>query len=184
MRHFSRRTSQANRGRFLEEIIRVSNERYKSIGAAIIEKVPTEWIPLRDGSGRIANAKVDDRNKGVPDFMGMVVGMGPVAFDAKETTDGARFPLSKIEPEQIAWLDAWAKAGGIAFTVHFFQETDRAYLLPFHVMRDFYQAWKQQGGKKVPASIDQSMFDHYGYRIRPGKALVLDYIASLKEWQG
>jgi len=167
---------------YLETALRQSNARYKALGIGIVEKIPTEWIPLRGEGGKIVGAKVEDENKGVPDFMGAFLSCGPVAFDAKETNKGTRFPLEKIEPEQYDWLKGAKAQRWVVFTIHYFAETDKAFLLPFEVLARFYEPWRQFGGRKVPASIPEDVFEVEAYRIRPGKAIVLDYKAALDEY--
>lgn len=186
--HINRRTSQANRGKFLEEVIRQSNTRYKATKQGIVIKVPTEWIPIRGAGGKITNAKVETENKGVPDFMGNFTEIGPVAFDAKETNKGQRFPFSHIEPEQIQWLQDLSEQGWTAFTVHYFAETDKAYLYPFQHMLEAYRRWEKTRNKpnrkeRYPASVSPLDFEKLGFQIKPGQALALDYLAAIKEWR-
>lgn len=179
----SRKTSQANRGKYLEEVIRISNTRYKVINQGIIIKVPTEWIPIRGAGGGITNAKVETQNKGVPDFMGYFPEIGPVAFDAKETNKGQRFSFQHIETEQINWLKDLSDQGWTTFTVHYFNEIDKAFLFPFQHMFIAYKKWEKYGAKKVPASISSKDFEEFGYQIKPGQALALDYKAAIEEWK-
>lgn len=185
----SRRTSQANRGKFLEEVIRQSNNRYKVTKQGIVIKVPTEWIPIRGAGGKITNAKVDAENKGIPDFMGNFTEIGPVAFDAKETSKGERFSFQHIEPEQVQWLQDLTEQGWTTFTVHYFAETDKCYLYPFKYMLDGYRRWEKtrnlpnhQKGR-CAASVSPDDFQRLGYQIKPGQALALDYLAAIKEWR-
>ncbi len=103
----------ANRGRALEELLENINAIYRQKGIAVIHKVPTAWLPIRDRRGKITTAKVD--KKASVDFLGVYAGRA-VAFDAKHT-DGQRMRWDRLEEHQMAFLDAWAAAGGISFVL-------------------------------------------------------------------
>ena len=75
---------QANRGRPFEQLIEMANTQYRNKKIAVIHKVPTAWIPLRDGRGRIVSAKVEE--KAAVDFLGTYCGQS-LAFDAKHCSD-------------------------------------------------------------------------------------------------
>jgi recombination protein U len=102
----------ANRGQALEELIKIQNNQYTHKGA-LIHKVPTEWIPIRDYTGKIASAKVE--NKAAVDFLGVYKGV-PIAFDAKHTKD-KRISWKRLEPHQWEFLKKWHECGGIAFVL-------------------------------------------------------------------
>ena len=101
----------ANRGQELEELIKWQNNKYARKGIALVHKVPTEWIPIRDYTGKIVTAKVE--NKAAVDFLGIYKG-APIAFDAKHTKD-RRISWKRLEPHQWEFLKKWHECGGIAF---------------------------------------------------------------------
>jgi recombination protein U len=105
--------SQANRGKALEELIIIRNQLYERDGIAVIHKVPTEWLPLRDRTGKIYSAKVE--RKAAVDFLGNYQGR-PIAFDAKHTMD-KRIQWSRLEPHQWEFLLKWERCGGLAFVL-------------------------------------------------------------------
>ena len=43
--------SHANRGRPFEELLKMANARYQAAGRAVVHKVPTEFLPIRDARG-------------------------------------------------------------------------------------------------------------------------------------
>jgi recombination protein U len=51
-------TSFANRGMALEELIAAANWSYRQKKIAVIHKVPSEWLPIRNRSGKIISAKI------------------------------------------------------------------------------------------------------------------------------
>lgn len=98
----------ANRGRSFEEFLRFANSRYAQKGIALIEKLPTEFIPLRDRTGRVASVKVE--HKSTVDFIGRYKSH-PIAIEAKNTnTDSIRF--DRVEPHQAAYMDAFCQQPG------------------------------------------------------------------------
>lgn len=50
--------SYANRGMAFEELIKYTNERYRNSGIAIVEKIPTEFVPIRNRYGKVIGCKV------------------------------------------------------------------------------------------------------------------------------
>ncbi|HHW14677.1 MAG TPA: recombinase, partial [Firmicutes bacterium] len=86
--------SRANRGRTLELMVEWQNASYRSQGLAVVHKVPTAWLPLRDGDGRIRSAKVE--RKAAVDFLGVYRGQA-IAFDAKHCS-ADRVRWDRVEP--------------------------------------------------------------------------------------
>lgn len=141
----------ANRGRTLENLIIAANTNYRARGQAVIHKVPTAWMPIRNGKGKIVSAKVE--KKAAVDFMGVVKtpdGSLAVAFDAKEVAKGDRWPLSRLEPHQYEYLRDHAACGGFSFVLIAFWESDRFFVLPFPELERRWTAWKNKTG---PASV-------------------------------
>lgn len=106
--------SQAAVGAVFEELIIMANDRYRRTGHGVIHKIPTEWIPLRDRTGKIRSAKVS--KKAAVDFIGVFEGI-PIAFDAKHTNSDRRMAWSRLEPHQQDFLTAFKHAGGMAFVL-------------------------------------------------------------------
>jgi recombination protein U len=124
--------SYANRGKPLENLVIRSNELYRKRKVAVIEKQPTEWIPLRDRTGRIVGAKVE--HKATVDFLGSFAGR-PIAFDCKhvsrtKTKKGDRISLSEVQPHQRDFLDDWTRDGCPGFI-----------LVSFDLKRFFVVRW-------------------------------------------
>lgn len=76
--------AQANKGKPFEDFLLFVHDAYQKQGDAVIHKVPTEFIPLRDGAGKIVNVKVE--RKSCVDYLGRY-GSIPVAVEAKHTED-------------------------------------------------------------------------------------------------
>lgn len=123
--------SKANRGKPFEDFLLFVHDTYQRKGTAIVHKVPTEFIPLRDGTGRIFNVKVE--RKSCVDYLGRY-GPTPVAVEAKHTEDD-RIRFDRVEDHQAGYMDDWVRdpqAVGII-------------LVSFGLRRFFavpWQAWK------------------------------------------
>jgi recombination protein U len=154
------RHGQGNRGKAFEESIIMVNEIYKARGKAIITKVPTEWIPIRQG-GKIITAKVE--NKSIVDFLGSYKGQS-IAFDAKECLSSDRIRWAELKDHQQEFLDRHYKTGGISFVFVSFKGS-RYFSVPWKVWEYGLDEWKSGGAAsvhisnfspewKVPASLD------------------------------
>lgn len=171
-----KRSSQANRGSYLEDALWQTNQKYKAAGLGMVEQYTPNIKPRRTEFGEVVGVKYERRDNGVPDFIGALVSTGPIAFDAKETSKGDRFPLDKIEPEQVEWLANATAQNWLTFTIHYFAESDKAYLLPFEeILLPVYRLWQKVGGRQAPASISGEIFRTKAIPIRPGRAVALDY---------
>ena len=106
--------SQAAVGAVFEELIIMANDRYRRMGQGVIEKLATEWLPIRGRDGRICSAKVS--KKAAVDFVGVFEGI-PIAFDAKHTNSDRRMAWSRLEPHQQDFLKAFEIAGGWAYVL-------------------------------------------------------------------
>ena len=119
--------SYANRGQPFEEYIRFANSYYARDRLAIIEKLPTEFIPLRDARGQVCNVKVERKSK--VDFIGRFKHY-PIAIEAKNTNeDSIRF--DRVEPHQADYMDAFTAQQGTIGLV----------LVSFNLERFFAVPW-------------------------------------------
>ena len=154
------RYEHANRGKAFEESIIMVNEIYKARGKAIITKVPTEWIPIRQG-GKIVSAKVE--NKSIVDFLGSYKGQS-IAFDAKECLSSDRIRWAELKEHQQEFLDRHYKTGGISFVFVSFKG-GRYFAVPWKVWEYGLDEWQAGGAAsihikdflpewKVPQSLD------------------------------
>lgn len=117
----------ANRGTPLEEFIRYANARYAKDRIAVIEKLPTEFIPIRNSRGKICSAKVEHKSK--VDFIGRYKSY-PIAMEAKNTNT-ASIRFDRIEPHQAAYMDTFtAQAGTIGLVLISFN-LERFYAVPW-----------------------------------------------------
>ena len=111
--------SRGLRGSFLEEMINLTNEKYRDQKLALIQKVPTPIKPIRiDQATRHITLAYFDQ-KSTVDYIGVVQGI-PVCFDAKECAS-ERFPLANVHPHQIRFMQEFEEQDGIAFLIIYFK---------------------------------------------------------------
>ena len=91
----------ANRGRDLEDFVIQVNDLYTRSGKAVVYKVPTEFLPIRDSTGQIKSCKVE--HKSCVDFLGRYNSI-PVAVETKQTHTG-RIDFDAVQPHQAAHRD-------------------------------------------------------------------------------
>ena len=162
---------QANRGRPFEQLIEMANTQYRNKKIAVIHKVPTAWIPLRDGRGRIVSAKVEE--KAAVDFLGSYCGQS-LAFDAKHCSD-ERIRWDRVEDHQAQFLEDWEQDGGISFVLVSFK-MNRYFVVPWSVWKERYFEWKY---KKGMASISLKKMQQRWEVLQGSSRAVIDYLSTV-----
>ncbi len=101
--------SRGLRGSELEELINLTNEKYREKKLALIQKIPTPIKPIQiDQTTRhITLAYFDQRS--TVDYIGTVQGV-PVCFDAKECRSRT-FPIQNIHEHQILFMQDFEDQG-------------------------------------------------------------------------
>lgn len=137
--------SRGLRGSAFEELINLTNERYRELGLALIQKVPTPITPveIEKRSRHITLAYFD--KKSTVDYIGAVQGV-PVCFDAKECA-GDTFSLQNVHPHQMAFMEEFERQQGIAFLLVSYTLKELYYYLRFEKLKEFYER-SLNGGRK------------------------------------
>lgn len=135
--------SHANRGQPFEDFLAFVHARYQSTGIACVHKVPTEFIPLRDRTGKVCNAKVE--HKSCVDYLGRYKGK-PVAVEAKHT-ENDRILFSRVEPHQAEYMDDFCKDPGAVGIVLVSFKLQRFYAVPWQFWKAARDAWESGNGK-------------------------------------
>lgn len=174
--------SQANRGRPLEELVVMANRQYRAKRLAVIHKVPTAWLPLRDGRGKIVSAKVEE--KAAVDFLGTYRGRS-LAFDVKHCSQ-ERIRWDRLEDHQAQFIEDWTRDGGIGFILVGFN-MERFFVVPWEFWKEKMFTWKYEKGA-ASISIKQMLPE---WEVALGGRVVLDYLTVVdnlwlrkEEYQG
>ena len=138
--------SRGLRGSVLEEFVNRSNEQYREMGLALIQKVPTPITPIRfDKESRHITLAYFDQ-KSTVDYIGAVQGI-PVCFDAKECKTDT-FPLANIHDHQIRFMQDFEGQNGIAFFLIYFTNKDIFYYLTLKKFLEFKKRADEGGIKR------------------------------------
>ena len=137
--------SRGLRGSFLEEIVNMTNEKYRMQKLALVQKIPTPIKPLKiDKETRHITLAYFDQ-KSTVDYIGAVQG-SPVCFDAKECATDT-FALQNIHEHQVTFMEQFEKQKGIAFFLIYYTHKNIFYYLPYEMLRFFWDRAKE-GGRK------------------------------------
>lgn len=147
--------SYANRGRTFEELIKYANARYESQQIAMIQKIPTEFIPLRDARGRVCSVKVE--HKSTVDFIGRYK-QYPIAIEAKNTNSGA-IRFDEVQRHQADFMDKFTQHPGTIGLV----------LVSFNLQHFYAVPWAYWGKA-------------YDLRVRKGEKSPSVTFSALGEW--
>lgn len=142
--------SRGLRGSFLEELVNLTNEKYRMQKLALIQKVPTPIKPINiDKSTRHITLAYFDQ-KSTVDYIGVVQGI-PVCFDAKECAE-ERFALANVHEHQMRFMQEFEEQDGVAFLLIYFAGRDCFTYLPFDALKKFWDRMKSGGRKSFTFS--------------------------------
>lgn len=137
--------SRGLRGSMLEEMINLTNSRYREKKLALIQKIPTPITPINiDKECRHITLAYFEQ-KSTVDYIGVVQGV-PVCFDAKECAVDT-FNMKNVHEHQINFMKEFEEQNGIAFLLIYFKKKDLYYYLTFDRLLEFWER-SQDGGRK------------------------------------
>ena len=160
--------SRGLRGSALEEMINLTNEKYRNNGLALIQKIPTPITPINIDKETRHITLAYFEQKSTVDYIGAVQGI-PVCFDAKECATET-FPLQNIHEHQIEFMKTFEKQQGIAFLLIYFSRKDIYYYLTFEELLKYWKRAKNGGRKSFrfeeldphyQISTNNGVFVHY-----------------------
>ncbi len=148
--------SRGLRGSFLEEIINMTNEKYRMQKLALVQKVPTPIKPLKiDKESRHITLAYFEK-KSTVDYIGVVQGI-PVCFDAKECATETFALGSNVHDHQMEFMSDFEGQDGIAFLLIYFKSKEKYMYLPFTELRRFWDRMQSGGPKNFKlAELDPS----------------------------
>lgn len=137
--------SRGLRGSMLEEMINLTNSKYRERGLALIQKIPTPITPINiDKENRHITLAYFEQ-KSTVDYIGVVQGI-PVCFDAKECAVDT-FSLNNVHEHQIQFMKEFEAQNGIAFLLIYYKKHDVYYYLTFERLYEFWNR-ARKGGRK------------------------------------
>lgn len=166
--------SRGLRGSALEDLINLTNTKYREKNIALIQKIPTPIKPVNiDQMSRHITLAYFEK-KSTVDYMGVVQGV-PVCFDAKECHEHS-FPLQNIHKHQIDFMQEFEDQNGIAFIILSYTHINQMYYLSFKKIREFYER-SINGGRKsfTIEELDKDM------QIRSHAGIPIHYLEEVKK---
>ncbi len=136
--------SRGLRGSQLEKVINKSNEKYRELGLALVQKIPTPIKPVEiDDNRHITLAYFEQ--KSTVDYIGVVQSF-PVCFDAKECASDS-FSFANLHEHQFNFMKDFENQSGISFLLIYFSKSDKYYYMRFYELEKFFIR-ANDGGKK------------------------------------
>lgn len=167
--------SRGLRGSTFEEMINYTNEFYLKKNLAVIQKVPTPIKPIQiDAKTRRITLAYFDQ-KSTVDYIGVVQGIS-VCFDAKETSK-KYLPIQNIHEHQIAFMEQFTKQKGVAFLLVYFKEKEQCFLLPFEILKEFWEEAQMNGRKSIPLERFEEK-----YKIENKSGAIVHYLEPLNRY--
>lgn len=166
--------SRGVRGSALEDLIVYTNDFYLKRGLARIDKVP---IPIKivDQNKEGIIQKAFFEKKSTVDFIGFVQG-ACLVFDAKETAL-AILPFKNIHEHQLDYMADVTFHGGIAFIIAHFKSDNVYQLIPYEVLRKYYNQSLKGGRKSIPLrELDPN------FEIKYNNNGILNYLSVLNTY--
>lgn len=151
--------SRGLRGSMLEELINLTNEKYRDKGLALIQKVPTPITPIEidKHSHHITLAYFDQ--KSTVDYIGAVQGI-PVCFDAKECAADT-FALANVHEHQLKFMQEFEAQDGVAFLIIYYKKHDKYYYMRLRELKTYTDRASGGGRKSIPfTELNKTYFFH------------------------
>lgn len=187
--------SRANRGKPFEDFLLFVHESYQRRGTAVVYKVPTEFIPIRNARGHVCDVKVE--RKSCVDYLGRY-GPTPVAVEAKHTeADNIRW--DRVEEHQAAYLDDYCKDPQAIGIVLVSFSLRRFFAVPWAAWKAGLEEWKKTPDRCKPASVPVKYAGVFWdtpqrssikaddfpeeWEIKPGGRTGLPYLEIIDQWR-
>lgn len=146
--------SYQNRGMTLETMINASIDYYRHTNRAIIHKKPTPIQIVHVDYPKRSAATITEayfKQSSTTDYNGIYRGFY-LDFEAKETTQTTRFPLSNFHSHQIKHMRQCHDQHGIIFVLVYFSTLRNIYLLEASHLFKYWDDQVITGKKSIPLS--------------------------------
>ena len=142
--------SRGLRGSVLEELINLTNDKYREKKLALVQKVPTPITPIEIDKEKRHITLAYFEQKSTVDYIGAVQGI-PICFDAKECAEDT-FALQNVHEHQVMFMRDFEAQDGIAFLIISYKKRDCYYYMRFCELERFWQRAVQGGRKSIAFS--------------------------------
>lgn len=166
--------NKSNLGQSLEEDLNQTNRYYRETNKALVYKKPTPVQVVSVDFPKRSAAKITEAYYKLPsttDYNGICQGM-PIDFEAKQTANKTRFPLSMIYDHQIEHLRAVDAHGGLSFLIIRFTAHDETYFIEF-------QKFDHELRSTQRRSIPYSWFVKYGNLVERSYVAPCHYLPDM-----
>ncbi len=167
-------TSRGLRGQGLEDMINMTNEKYRDNNLALIQKIPTPIKPINIDKENHHITLAYFEQKSTVDYIGVVQGI-PVCFDAKECSVDT-FPMQNIHEHQILFMKDFEKQGGIAFIIIYYTHKNELYYVPLCDILKFYER-SISGGRKSFTYEEVNK----AYKITTKNGVMIHYLETIQK---
>ncbi|HAZ90810.1 MAG TPA: Holliday junction resolvase RecU [Eubacterium sp.] len=164
--------SRGLRGSVLEDLLNMTNQKYREKHLALVQKIPTPIKPMKKEGGQITLAYFEQDS--TVDYIGVAQGV-PICFDAKECSKDT-FSLQNIHEHQFEFMKEFMEHDGVAFIILMFSHRNETYYIPFSDIDRFVRRSKEGGRKSFRYDeIDKS------YRIESRGGFLIHYLEQLNK---
>ena len=129
-----KKSTTANRGMDLEELVNEQCKKYIKDGKAYIFKLHTDWQVQRRGKFIVS---AFPKAKSLTDFFGVLSTGEAIAIEVKNTNNKTSFPLSNIKEHQFVFLEEWSKHTRHSYFLVRFKEHNEVYLVHSSKVQEF-----------------------------------------------
>lgn len=141
--------SKGNLGQSLEDDLNRTNQYYRAHQIAVVHKKPTPITVVEVDYPKRSAAKITKAFYQLPsttDYNGVYKGKY-IDFEAKQTKNKTRIPISMIHQHQLDHLNQVLKHGGISFLIIRFSAYDETYLVDYRHLKEYL---KSSSIKSIP----------------------------------
>ena len=160
------------RGSTLEELINMTNDKYREQNMALVQKIPTPIKPVEIDQRTRHITKAFFEQKSTVDYIAVVQGV-PICFDAKECNTDT-FPIQNIHKHQVEFMKQFEEQGGVSFLIIYYTNRNEIFYLPFYLIEKFFVR-SEHGGRK---SFRFEEID-LAYQINTDKGVPVHYLEPL-----
>ena len=165
--------SRGLRGSQFEKVINSTNEKYRELRLALVQKIPTPTKPVEIDNDRHITLAYFEK-KSTVDYIGVVQSF-PVCFDAKECSSET-FQMLNVHEHQYQFMEDFERQGGVAFLLIYFSSVDKYYYMKFFELKKFYARAKSGEKKSFHISeLDPEFF------MGPKLGVELHYLEGLNK---